>query len=205
MRSLIPTWSENHVRQLFRRDVVPSWLNASWFRKHGVGWNTPNQADGKEGLKHSLYRTLTETSLPQLLRSEDHNSMAFSIESRVPFLTPGLAKFLFTLPEHYIITSHGTSKAIFRQAMRGIVPDVILDRTDKLGFSMPEKNWLLSIRPYVECVLNSQTATQIHAINTKEIQGQWQQMVNGSRQLDSRVWRWMNLILWAEKFSVTGA
>lgn len=113
--------------------------------------------------------------------------MAFSIESRVPFLTPNLAKFHLTLPGHYIIIPNGTSKAVYRQAMRRIVPDVILERTDKMGFPMPERNCLLSIRPYVERVLNSWTATRIHAFNVKEVQSQWEQIVNGSRQLDSRV------------------
>ena len=78
--------------------------------------------------------------------------MAFSIESRVPFLTPSLAKFHLTLPGHYIIIPNGTSKDVYRQAMGRIMPDVILERTDKMGFPTPERNWLLSIRPYVERV-----------------------------------------------------
>ena len=48
-----------------------------------------------EVLRHVLYHTLTQTSLPQLLHYEDRNSMAFSIESHMPFLTPGLAKRQF--------------------------------------------------------------------------------------------------------------
>jgi asparagine synthase (glutamine-hydrolysing) len=199
--SLLPSRLKSPMRQLVRGDIVPSWLNASWVRKHGVGSQTQAKSYGKD-LVRSLYLDLTEGSLPQLLRSEDRNSMAFSIESRVPFLTPALAKFLLTLPEDYIISPNGTSKAIFRQAMRGIVPDVILDRTDKMGFSTPEKDWLLSTGPYLEDVLYGRKAAQIYALNTKEIKSQWNQMVNGVRPLDSRVWRWMNLILWAEKFEV---
>ena len=108
-----------------------------------------------EGLKHSLHLTLTETSLPQLLRSEDRNSMAFSIESRVPFLTPALAEFILALPEDYIVSCNGTSKAVFRQAMRGIVPDSILDRRDKLGFPTPEQQWLASARSWVDRAVTS--------------------------------------------------
>jgi asparagine synthase (glutamine-hydrolysing) len=101
-----------------------------------------------------------------------------------------------------MISSNGTSKWIFREAMRGIVPNVILDRTDKLGFPTPEKDWLLSIHPYIEHLLKSETAGQISALNIREIRTQWGQIVDGSRQLDSRVWRWINLILWAEKFDL---
>jgi asparagine synthase (glutamine-hydrolysing) len=202
--SLLPSRLKSPMRQLVRGDIVPSWLNASWVRKHGVGSQTQDKSYGKD-LVRSLYLDLTEGSLPQLLRSEDRNSMAFSIESRVPFLTPALASFLFTLPEEYIVSPKGTTKAVFRRAMRDIVPDVILDRTDKIGFSTPEKQWLLSVGPYVEEVLTRRTAERIDALNTQEMKSLWRQMVNGIRPLDSCVWRWMNLLLWAEQFEVTVA
>lgn len=202
IKLLVPTTLKNPLRRLLKQDTFPAWLNASWFHEHHVEDSSVSYAEGKEVLKHILYHTLTQTSLPQLLRYEDRNSMAFSIESRVPFLTPALSKLLLALPEHYIVAADGTSKAIFRHAMRGIVPDAILDRTDKLGFPTPETNWLLSIRPCVERVLKDRTGTQIHALNLREIQRIWEQVVNGSRQLDSHVWRWVNLILWVQKFSV---
>ena len=60
------------------------------------------------------------------------------------FLTPPLAEFILALPEDYIVSCNGTSKAVFRQAMRGIGPDSILDRRGKLGFPAPERQWLTS-------------------------------------------------------------
>jgi asparagine synthase (glutamine-hydrolysing) len=203
--SLLPARLRNRIRQSLRGDIVPAWLNASWAREHEVLSSSIDEPQGRERLKQSLYLDMTETSLPQLLRSEDRNSMAFSIESRVPFLTPALASFVFTLPEEYMVSPKGTTKAVFRRAMRGIVPDKILDRTDKIGFSTPEKQWLLSVGPYVEEVLNRRTAARIDALNTQEMKSQWEQMVGGARPPDSRVWRWMNLLLWAEQFEVTVA
>src|SRR5205807_3214015 len=91
-------------------------------------------------LRHHLEETLVETSLPMLLRYEDRNSMAFSIESRVPFLTMPLVDFLLRLPEEHLIGRDGTTKNVFRQAMRGLVPDTILDRRDKIGFQTPEQH-----------------------------------------------------------------
>jgi asparagine synthase (glutamine-hydrolysing) len=143
---------------------------------------------------------LTYTSLPQLLHYEDRNSMAFSVESRVPFLVPPLAKFILGLPGHYIVASNGMTKTVFRHAMRGIVPDAILDRTDKLGFPTPEKDWLLSIRPYVERTLESRQASETNALNITRVKQQWAEIISGSMKLDFRVWRWVNLVLWAEKF-----
>ena len=128
--------------------------------------------------------------------------MAFSIESRVPFLTPPLVNFLFTLPEEYVIAGDGTTKAVFRQAMRGIVPDAVLDRRDKMGFPTPERNWLLSARSWVNRVLESESAAQVPAIDIGRAQAEWAQIVQGSMQYDSRVWRWVNMILWVQKFAV---
>ena len=60
---------------------------------------------------------MAATSLPQLLRYEDRNSMASSLESRLPFLTPDLADFLLRLPADFLLGRDGTTKNVFRQAM----------------------------------------------------------------------------------------
>lgn len=200
----IPRRFKNHLRQLVKKELAPAWLNTSWFQEHGVEPSSATDSDGRETLKHMLCRTLTETSLPQLLRYEDRNSMAFSIESRVPFLTHSLARFILALPEEYIVASNGTTKAVFREAMRGIVPDAILDRKDKKGFPTTQKQWLLSAAMQVERILyKSETAMQIPALNLSKVQSEWQKIVQGAEEFDSRVWRWVNFILWVEKFAVT--
>jgi len=198
--SLLPAGVRNTVRQLLIRDSAPTWLNASWFRERGIVWDTPNRIDDTHTLTNSLYLTLTKTSLPQLLRCEDRNSMAFSIESRVPFLTPTLAEFIFSLPEDYIISGDGTSKAVFRQAMRGIVPDTILDRRDKLGFPTPERDWLMSSHSWVDGAFTSGVAREIGALNLRKIRDEWKEILEGRAKFHSHVWRWINLILWAKRF-----
>lgn len=141
--------------------------------------------------------------MPGLLRYEDRNSMAFSIESRVPFLTPALASYVLALPEEYIIASNGTTKAVFRRAMRGIVPDTILDRRDKIAFATPERKWLLTLRPWVNRVLASEAgAVQIGALDIEEARREWERVVSNEKPFDFRVWRWLNTIAWAQRFSV---
>ena len=129
--------------------------------------------------------------------------MAFSIESRVPFLTPALATFLLSLPDEYLVAVDGTSKAVFRRAMRGIVPDKILDRRDKVGFPTPERDWLTAQQSFVRQVLTGATARRIGALNLNVLLPDWENTVQGFRQPDSHTWRCLNLILWAQKFSVT--
>jgi asparagine synthase (glutamine-hydrolysing) len=84
---------------------------------------------------------ISATNLPMLLHWEDRNSMAFSVEARVPFLDHRVVEFCLNLPDQDKVGS-GISKIILRNAMRGIVPDSIIDRRDKLGFVTAEKMWM---------------------------------------------------------------
>lgn len=93
-------------------------------------------------LKQFLYHLLFTTSLPTLLQFEDRNSMAFSIESRVPFLDHRLVEFAFSLDDRDLI-HNGETKSILRKSMTGIMPDQIINRRDKKGFVTPgEVKWL---------------------------------------------------------------
>ncbi len=100
------------------------------------------QADGQTRVDKFLYNLLFSTSLPTLLHFEDRNSMAFSIESRVPFLDHRLVEYAFSLNDADRITPERT-KRILRDAMRGIIPDSVYNRKDKKGFVTPgESKWL---------------------------------------------------------------
>lgn len=200
-----PTCIQGLIRRLLGRNATPSWINAAWFRAHGVGERKSSVRSGKRSLIHELCKTLTETSLPMLLHYEDRNSMAFSIESRVPFLSPALATFILSLPEDYLVAADGTTKAVFRRAMRGIAPDTILDRRDKVGFPTPEREWLIAQRAFVERTLKGEAAQRVGALKLTAILEEWEKTVQGEQPLDSRTWRWLNLILWTHKFSVTAA
>ena len=81
--------------------------------------------------------------LEHLLKWEDRNSMGHSREARVPFLDHRIMEFVSRLPEDFIIRK-GKTKAILRDVMKGIVPEDILDRRDKIGFATPEDEWLRS-------------------------------------------------------------
>ena len=200
---LLPPNLQGSARRLVGKEHIPSWLNSNWLTKNGAIPKLLGQRNSPEVLREELYQALVATSLPMLLRYEDRNSMAHSIESRVPFLTPALVNFVFSLPEEFIINSDGTSKAIFRQAMRGIVPDAILNRRDKIGFATPEQRWLATLRPWVEQVLHSEVAAQIPVLNLNVVKTELQAVLDGQKLFDFRVWRWVNLIRWAERFSVS--
>ncbi|MNK30655.1 Asparagine synthetase [glutamine-hydrolyzing] 1 [compost metagenome] len=78
--------------------------------------------------------------LPALLHQEDRMSMIWSIESRVPFLDHRLVDFSMTIPSYYKV-KNGTLKSIFRGALRGVVPDMILNNKIKRGYPTPISVW----------------------------------------------------------------
>jgi asparagine synthase (glutamine-hydrolysing) len=96
---------------------------------------------GYDILAERLYQDVFVHSLPALLRYEDRNSMAFSLEARVPFLDHRLVEYMFSLPATCRVRD-GWTKWILRQAMEGVLPEGIRWRRGKLGFATPEARWL---------------------------------------------------------------
>jgi asparagine synthase (glutamine-hydrolysing) len=96
-------------------------------------------------LTNILYWELTRTRLPALLRYEDRLSMAFSIESRVPFLDHRLVELAFALPDS-AKRRGGWSKYGLRRALDGLLPASVVWRRDKKGFPTPVGNWLRDAR-----------------------------------------------------------
>lgn len=89
-----------------------------------------------------LVNLMRTTLLPTLLHTEDINAMAWGIESRVPFLDHRLVDLCMSMPTRHRFY-RGESKRVLRAAMRGTVPDEILDRRDKTGFITPgHTRWL---------------------------------------------------------------
>lgn len=94
--------------------------------------------------KENLVNSLVFTSIPQLLRNGDRNSMKNSVESRVPFLDIDLVDFVISLPDNFKI-HRAITKYILRLAATSYLPSELVYRKDKLGFPSPEKLWLKSV------------------------------------------------------------
>src|SRR4029079_16340609 len=74
-----------------------------------------------------------------ILTKVDRMSMAHSLEARVPLLDHELVEFAATIPPELQLR-HGTKKYLFKRALRGILPDAIIDRP-KQGFAVPLGRW----------------------------------------------------------------
>jgi asparagine synthase (glutamine-hydrolysing) len=98
---------------------------------------------GASTFRNRVLLDIEKYSFPSLLRYEDRNSMAFSIEARVPFMDYRLIEFLFSLPIDYLIKD-GFTKAVLRDGLKDVLPVEIRLRKSKLGFASPQKTWMTS-------------------------------------------------------------
>ena len=103
-------------------------------------------------LNRQLYADLSIYLADDILVKVDRMSMATSLETRAPFLDAKVMELAFSMPGDLKIRG-GTRKFILKQALRGLVPDHILDRK-KEGFSIPMKQWLKrELKPLMERLL----------------------------------------------------
>lgn len=155
----------------------------------------------RDPLKNELHRVL-RIGLPALLHYEDRNSMAWSIEARVPFLDYRLVEYLFSIPNEQKIHD-GTTKVVLRRAMKGILPEKVRMRQNKYGFNTPEVKWLKQLEPIASSVLTSRSFADRGIFTTEHVQKYFQQVLAGERPRFVQspiVWRWINLELWWREF-----
>lgn len=198
---ILPGFLYEFLRKVLGRDFSPKWLNIKKLQESGViltenreVLNALKKENKGNRVREVLAQALQHRGLPSLLRHGDRNAMAFSIESRVPFLTIPLADFLLSLPEEYLISNEGTTKHVFREAMRGIVPDTHLDRKDKIGFATPESKWLLEMQNQITDWVES--SPEIDFLNKDVIMQELNLIVEEGKPFSPQVWRWINYIRW---------
>jgi asparagine synthase (glutamine-hydrolysing) len=190
------------LRQFNGDNLVSPWINKNILIDGGISveFSQKNQSEEGHGRRvmEALRVALTSHGLPSLLRHADRNSMRFSVESRVPFLTIEMAEFLLSLPENYLISNKGETKHIFRAAMRGIVPENVLNRKDKIGFETPEADWIGSLLPtmrkWLVCDL------KIPFLMHHEMLKSFDAVAANPRLYSTKIWRLINFYRWHSHF-----
>ncbi|MFK5950632.1 MAG: asparagine synthase-related protein [Methylococcales bacterium] len=187
-------------RRLVGRNVLKPWLKVDELQLAGVRLEpygvTSGGPDGRGRRLAELERSLlTDGGLAHLLRHGDRNSMRWSVESRVPFLTTELAELALSLPEHYLVSDEGETKSVFRAAMRGIVPDAVLDRRDKVGFETPELRWLNSDQLDLDEIL--EPAAELKFFDMDQLKREVREVLSGEVPFSWQAWRIINYCKWA--------
>jgi asparagine synthase (glutamine-hydrolysing) len=152
------------------------------------------------GFQHLLYDDLFGY-LQSLLRQGDRNSMAFSVESRTPFLDYRLVEMFLGMPGVYKLRD-GWTKPFTREAMRGLMPETVRLRVDKKGFATPEAFWYeRNLGRIREVLLSSDSKIELWVDRTKL--KQWLGNEAYSRLSGSSLWRILSVHFWLETFSLT--
>lgn len=113
-----------------------------------------------------LIMSESQWTLPGFLHYDDRNSMAFSIESRGPFLDYRLVEFMLSLPNDFKIRNNVT-KWILRTSLKNILPRAIVSRRDKQGFYAPIEKWSSIFSP--KFLEDSEFRKEFYYLNFKEI------------------------------------
>ena len=190
---LMPGWVKYALWERF----INTWMgreNVGEVRRMGdPRWRAMPLAD-------ALRLTIQTTSLPQLLALEDRNSMRWSVESRVPFLDFNLVEAAMGCTSSQKLQGHRT-KAIFRDAVEGFVPPLILDRRDKIGFQAPSDELFRDkgVADYAKSIVYSESFKRRHYWNWPRVKDIFDAHLSGKANAGDTIWKWLNTELWLRR------
>jgi len=134
-----------------------------------------------------------------ILVKVDRASMANSLEVRAPFLDPSLIAFLGTVPAAEKMPRL-TRKRLLREAMRGRLPDAIIDRP-KRGFGLPLGAWLReSLAPFVREYLGSDRVRRGGYFDPAVVELLVRQHLDGTVDHGHRIWLLLQFAMWHERW-----
>ncbi len=191
-------------RQMPAAPGEESWVTGELVSAHAAASqyvaNMTDRPFGDDGhFSNILYQFFFSNNLPALLRHEDRNSMAFSVESRVPFLDHRLVDFVFALPSA-IKVRNGYTKRVLRDAMAGTLPDKIRMRARKMGFATPERLWQNG--PLRQLILDAVASPRLEPFVSRDAALRHFERVTSTQTVSFAPWRWLNLSLWLEEFAL---
>jgi asparagine synthase (glutamine-hydrolysing) len=149
-----------------------------------------------------LNASLERDVLPALLRFEDRNTMAFSIEARVPFLDVPLAETACRLAPELLVDDTGLTKSVLRGALSGLVPDEILARRDKIGFATPESRWLKAAAPWIARELAAADQDRLPFLALDRARAVIPAMASGVERWQPWGWRILSVLVWTRLYGI---
>lgn len=197
---LFEDMDRRYFRLINRATLMQDEINWEALRGYSPFETFRNIFNGNNVRKESYFDLMThfdfKTLLPALLQVEDRVSMAHGIESRVPFLDHPLVEFAATIPSN-IKFKDGTMKHVLKKAAQPYLPDIIVHRTDKMGFPTPLTEWLSGeASGFVKDIFSSKAALDRQLINNRKV-------LNGlskEARYGRKIWGMLCLELWQQEF-----
>jgi asparagine synthase (glutamine-hydrolysing) len=152
-------------------------------------------------LSNFLYNLTMACSIQTELHFVDRNSMAHSVEAREPFLDYRLVEFMFTMPPEFKVHKH-LGKYIHRKAFEGMIPDEIIHRKEKVGFSAPcEYYWLnTQMKGFFEDIMNSPEYLKRGIYDYQWVRSAYKSLLEGKTDHAKSLWQIMAQEIWFRVF-----
>lgn len=176
------------------------YLNKDFVRKYINSNSISDNLYGSKSLKEALIDHF-EFKLEHLLKWEDRNSMFFSLESRMPFLDYRLVeKTLATSDELKI--KNGMTKHILRESMKGVLPEKIRIRRDKVGFGTPRDEWMRepAWQEIINDCISSKSFKDRNLVDPTVARELYENHLTGRFNNSKEIWKWVHLELWFREF-----
>ena len=155
------------------------------------------ERDSKQSLLNSILEFDGRYTLPALLHVEDRVSMAWGLESRVPFLDHVLVEAAWKTPDH-IKLSQGRLKTLLRQATQDYLAPAVLNRKEKIGFPVPLNAWSKKqLKGWVEDLLLDPRTLQRGIFSESALRAS---LRDGERPFGRALWGMICLEQWCRKF-----
>lgn len=199
LNKLVPDFIRQPIRNLLNKSAKnPGWLDVRKLEAHN---RDPFLKDPQRSLFHQSLLQMRRSSLPMLLHFEDRNSMAHSVESRTPFLDYRLVEYSLGLPSDYKL-ANGWTKRVLREGMKGILPEEIRNRTDKLGFATAEEDWVRNKATALFRKAIDETFEVSHGILKPSAHALANAMIDGKQPFNYFLWRLICFGQWIKRFDV---
>ncbi|MCP5075999.1 MAG: asparagine synthase (glutamine-hydrolyzing) [Rhodobacteraceae bacterium] len=200
--NVLPEGMLDPLRKIGRRtSLKPDWIDLGRLNAAPL---YPFRAGNSRGtsIQRANYNQVSRNNLQKLLRFEDRNSMAFSIEARVPFMDHHLVEFLLSLPDEFKLNG-GVTKLVLREAMSGIMPDPIRQRSDKLGFQMAEQDWMCGERRGEFIAMMRNAIERASGVLAPRAAKRCEQILSSKEPFSDLPWKIINFGGWLEEYNVT--
>ncbi len=190
----LPRWTKY---SLWKRIINP-WVNNAMLDSishiDDPRWHVMSLSEG-------LKMTILMTSLPQLLMLEDKNSMRWSIETRIPFLDFNLVEAAMGCTSRQRLHNGGT-KVIFRKAIEGLLPPLIVKRKDKIGFMAPSDELFRGekVITFSQDIILSESFRQRPYWKWDKVKTIFDAHTRGGVNEGDTIWKWINTELWLRRY-----
>jgi asparagine synthase (glutamine-hydrolysing) len=194
------------LRQLDTYRRLARWKNQRnarrhpWFTVELSGYADVNGSETTDWTLDAILRQSVERApLPLYLRLEDRNSMAHSVEARLPFLDYRLVSLVFKSDLQWKLRGPW-NKYLLREAMRQRIPESVRTRVDKMGFPVPQGKWISGAwYNLVQELLSSQDMRERGIYNLVEIRRDLDLHRQGKMDVTGKLFSLVQLELWSRQ------